>query len=98
MSDSTINLENLVQYTSTGAGDTHLDPQAYRIVKLDLFPVGATFDGRDSFNLIPQVQTFVITEGINQNSIHVSFHIIDAVGFLDSLHINGGEKISIQIS
>jgi hypothetical protein len=91
---------NPVQNTSLGK-EFHLDPTAYTMIKLDLFPNGAklgdSLSSDKPYDLRPQTNTVVINEGINQNAVHVSIGIIDSLGVIDSLRIQGGEKVNLHI-
>ena len=79
----------------------HVDPIAYDIKKVELYPHTVTFKEKEgdktSLDLRPQVNMILITESIFQSALHVSFGIIDAVGILDELRIQGGEKIHLRI-
>ena len=97
------------QSTALGVQDVTVDPSSYRIKKLGLFPLQGKFENSISsesesdktdpnfYNLIPQVDSIVITEGLQQNGIHVTMHCIDAVGILERLRIQGGEEIHMII-
>ena len=90
--------------SQTSLGDNqefHVDPIAYDIVKIDLYPHNVILKEKEgdktSLDLRPQVDMILITESIFQSALHVSFGIIDAVGILDELRIQGGEKIHLRI-
>ena len=89
-----------VQSTSVG-DEFHLDPTAYTIIKLDLFPSGTKLGDPPvlgkPYDLRPQTNTLVINEGINQNAVHVSIGIMDSLGIIDNLRIQGGEKVDLHI-
>tara|TARA_Y100000310_G_scaffold4089_1_gene5032 strand:+ start:483 stop:2039 length:1557 start_codon:yes stop_codon:yes gene_type:complete len=89
-----------VQSTSLGK-EFHLDPTAYTMVKLDLFPSGAKLGdppvSGKPYDLRPQTNTVIINEGINQNAVHVSIGILDSLGVIDNLRIQGGEKVDLHI-
>jgi hypothetical protein len=93
---------NSPQNTSLGASDLHVDPLSYTIEALDVFPSGTKLGPGtpvlgNPYNLSNQTNTIIITEAIDQNAIHVSIGIIDAVGILDGLRLQGGEKINLHI-
>jgi hypothetical protein len=93
--------EPLSQTSKADHQGFHVDPVAYNIVKIELYPHNATLkekEGDKTFlDLRPQVNMILITESIFQSALHVSFGIIDAVGILDELRIQGGEKIHLRI-
>jgi hypothetical protein len=86
---------------SVGKGEFHLDPTAFHLTKLDLYPHAVTLkekEGDKTFlDLRPQLDMILITESIFQSALHVNIGITDAVGLLDTLRIQGGEKIRLRI-
>ncbi len=88
---------------SLGAQDLHLDPLSYTIIDLKVFPSGAKLGPGtspavgNSYDLRGQTNTIIITEAIDQNAVHVNIGIKDAVGILDGLRLQGGEKIILHI-
>ena len=90
-------VKNVVQSTSLGAEGIQLDPSAYIIKNLDLFPHKAIIEESPSWNLIPQLDSLAITESIYNNAVFVNIHVIDSVGIFDTIRISGGEKIYLLI-
>ena len=92
----------LIQNTSLGKDQFHVEPTGYYIEELKLFPAAVKFPSNEGvevkgLDIRGQAQSIIITEGIKQNAIHVSIGMIDAVGILDTLRIQGGEKINLDI-